>query len=176
MLYELERGLADLPVPAVVGRGAYFMSNWAFALDVARSEGVLHSLYPADFALPMVAPEDLGRAAAQFLSAPSARAGVHHVEGPERYTPTDVADAFVEALDRPVEVAVTPREAWEPSFRRIGFSEAAAAAYAAMTEATLADDFPSDVERGRTTLRDYVAALVFRAEPPEGTGKQPHIP
>ena len=164
VLYELERGLADLPVPAAVVRGAYFMSNWDFALDAARSEGVLHSLYPADFALPMVAPRDLGRAAARLLTAPSVRPGVHHVEGPERYTPVDVAAAFAQALGRPVEVAVTPREAWAPTFEALGFSPEAAASYAAMTAVTLEGAFPSDIERGSTSLTSYVAGLVAESQ------------
>jgi uncharacterized protein YbjT (DUF2867 family) len=168
VLYELERGLDALSIPTAVVRGAYFMSNWDMALDPARAEGVLHSLYPADFALPMVAPQDLGRFAARLLSGPSARTGIVHVEGPERYTPTDVADAFAEALGRSVEVSVTPREAWEPSFRELGFSDEAAASYVAMTEATLNGDFPAPIERGETTIHDYVAALVTQADSDEG--------
>lgn len=164
VLYEFEQGLADLDVPASVVRGAYYMSNWDAALETARSDGVVHTLYPSDFALPMVAPADLGRVAAQLITSPPDDAGIHEVEGPERYTPADVAAAFAEALGRSVEAVVVPREEWEASFEALGFSRAAAASYAAMTAATLAGGFadPARVERGTTSLQQYITALVAR--------------
>jgi hypothetical protein len=36
------------------------MSNWDASLQTAREEGKVHSMYPPDFKLPMVAPHDLG--------------------------------------------------------------------------------------------------------------------
>lgn len=166
VLYELEQGLEGLSVYAAVVRGAYFMSNWDFALESARSEGVVYSLYPADLALPMVAPSDLGRFAARLITGAPEQAGIYHIEGPERYTPADVAAAFAEALGRPVEAVVMPRESWESSFQSIGFSEEAAASYAGMTEATLDGDFPApeEVERGETTLQSYINELASRSD------------
>jgi uncharacterized protein YbjT (DUF2867 family) len=166
VLYELEQGLGGLSVPAAVIRGAYFMSNWDFALETARSEGVVYTLYPADFALPMVAPRELGHAAARLITEPPDRTGIHHVEGPERYNSAGVAAAFAEALGRPVEAIVTPREEWKASFQALGFSDEAAGSYAAMTAATLDGDFPApaDVEHGETTLQSYVTDLVLQAE------------
>ena len=162
VLYELEQGLAKLPVPAAVIRGAYFMSNWDFAVESARADGVVYTFYPADFALPMVAPRDLGRFAARLLMESPHRTGIHEVEGPERYTPADVAAAFADALGRPVEAVVIPRAEWEPSFRALGFSDEAAASYAAMTAATLDGRFATNVQRGETTLQSYIADLVER--------------
>lgn len=159
-LYELERGLAAQPIPATVQRAAYYFSNWDEALETARAEGVIQSFFPEDFELPMVAPADLGRTAAQFLAEPAERAGIHYVEGPRRYTPGDVASAFGEAVDRPVRVEVVPRERWEETFRALGFSEPAARSYARMTELTLERPAkPADPIRGKTGLRDYVAEL-----------------
>ena len=165
VLYELEQGLTELSVPTAVIRGAYYMSNWDTALETARSEGVVHTLYPADFALPMVAPRDLGRVAARLITAPANQTGVHEVEGPERYTPADVAAAFANALGRPVKAIVTPREEWEASYKALGFSDKAAASYATMTAITLDAEFadPSKVERGKTTLQEYITALVSQS-------------
>ncbi len=164
VLHELEQGLMELDVPAAIVRGAYYMSNWDASLDTARSEGVVHTLYPADFPLPMVAPGDLGRVAARLITSAPDDVGIHEVEGPQRYTPTDVASAFATALGRPVRVVVTPREQWQSSFEALGFSRPAAASYAAMTAATLDGGFadPSQVERGTTSLQAYVGALVAR--------------
>lgn len=77
-------------------------------------------MYPANLALPMAAPRDLGRAAADRLLSPIADTGVH-AEGPTRCPSNDVAQAFAEVLGRPVEVVVTPREQWERPFARSAF-------------------------------------------------------
>lgn len=108
VLYDLEQAVMRQPVPATMLRAAYYMSNWATLLDASRG-GTLPTPYPADFALPMVAPADIGTVAARLLR-DSGPAGIHHVEGPERYTPDDVARAFADALGRPVEVATVPRD------------------------------------------------------------------
>ena len=160
-LYELERGLANQPIPATIQRAAYYYSNWDMALDSARTRGVVQSFLPEDLILPMVAPEDLGRTAARFLTEPVERTGLHYVEGPARCTPADVAAAFAEALDRPVRVEVVPRENWVEAFRVLGFSESGAHSYARMTGLT-ADGplMPADPIRGSISLREYVAALV----------------
>jgi len=161
ILYELERGLAAQPIPATIQRAAYYFSNWDTALETARTSGVIQSFFPDDFELPMVAPADLGRTAARFLTEPADRAGVHYVEGPRRYIPGDVANAFAAALDRPVRVEVVPRERWQETFRALGFSEPAAKSYARMTELTLEGPAkPADPIRGDTDLRDYIEALV----------------
>lgn len=166
VLYALEQGLEQLTIPTAIIRGAYYMSNWDAAVETARTQGIVHTLYPADFALPMVAPGDLGRIAARLITAPVSEGGIHEVEGPERYTPADVAAAFANALGRPVRAVVTPRAQWEASFKALGFSDEAAAAYTAMTAATLDGEFadPTRVERGNTTLQAFITALVSRSD------------
>ena len=163
VLHEFEEKLRAQSVPAAINRGAYYMSNWRWMLDAARNHGTLPSFFPADFALPMVAPEDLGEAAARRLLEPASETGLHYVEGPERYTPRDVASAFSAALGMTVEVEIIPRDGWEKAFAQFGFSKAAAQSYACMTGATVAADgteWPDDPERGRTTLRDYIRSIV----------------
>ena len=110
----------------------------------------------------MVDPADVGAAAADLLTRPAPATGVYFVEGPERYTPADVAAAFGSALGRPVEVTVTPRDGWVPAFREMGFSAEAAASYAGMTAVTVDGDLelPESPTRGATTLTAYIDALV----------------
>lgn len=161
VLYDFEQALAAQPIPAAVQRGAYYFSNWDMQLEEAKG-GVLTTMLPADLKLPMVAPEDLGRAAARRLMEPSHDQRISEVEGPERYSARDVAEAFAEALARPVEVVVTPRDQWVEAYRRQGFSEAAARSYARMTAVSVDGGFemPKSPERGQVTLRAYVRALV----------------
>lgn len=164
-LYEMEQGLAAQPIPYSVIRAAYYMSNWDMIAEPAKKDGVLPTMYPADLKIPMVAPADLGRVAAELLTEPVQRTATHYVEGPERYSSTDVADAFASAVGKPVELAVTPRDQWEATYRQLGFSEAAARSYARMTGISVDGDFemPDQPIRGRITLQAYVDALCARS-------------
>lgn len=161
ILYDMEKALEAQPIPFSVIRAAYYMSNWDAALKTARDEGVIDSMFPQDFRLPMVAPQDLGELAARLMTEPAEKAGLFYAEGPEPYTPGDVAAAFSEALSKPVSVRVVPREKWEEAFKAMGFSPAAAKSYAAMTALTRDHPYFDDAPvRGRTSLRAYVQALV----------------
>jgi uncharacterized protein YbjT (DUF2867 family) len=164
VLYDMEQALQAGKVPVSPLRAAYYMSNWDASLETARKDGKLHSMYPPDFKLPMVAPQDLGEFAARLMLGAAEASGPHYVEGPERYSPGDVARAFSQALGRPVEVVVTPPEQWEQAYRSLGFSEAAAKSYAAMTRITLdSKEEPEKPERGATSLSDYITALVKKS-------------
>ncbi|WP_198117563.1 NmrA family NAD(P)-binding protein [Massilia rhizosphaerae] len=162
VLFEFEEKLRAQAVPVAVNRGAYYMSNWAEMLDTVRHRGKLPSFFPQDVAIPMVAPDDLGEAAAGRLMDPADHAGIRYIEGPRRYTPRDVADAFARALDRPVDVEVIPRPAWEQTYRRLGFSPEAARSYACMTGTVLdeQDRWPDTPVRGPTTLDDFIRNVV----------------
>ena len=170
VLHELEQGLRAQPIPAAVVRGAYYFSNLDMLLGPAASDGELPTMFPPDLTLPMVAPADLGRAAAELLIAGAT--GVHPVEGPERPSFADVADAFAAALGRPVRPVVTPRGRWVQEFRQLGFSAAAARSYAGMTAATVDGDWPlpDSPIRGSVRLRDYVAGLVAEGGNAPGIG------
>lgn len=164
VLHEFEQALKAQPIPAAVNRGAYYMSNWNDMLDAIRTSGRLPSFLPADLSIPMVAPQDLGEAAASRLLEPVGDTDLKYVEGPERYTPRDVANAFSKTLDMSVEVDVIPRETWVEAFEKFGFSKAAAQSYACMT-GTVVDETVTElenIERGRTTLQGYIDSLVNR--------------
>jgi uncharacterized protein YbjT (DUF2867 family) len=166
VLFEFEERLRAQAIPVAVNRGAYYMSNWCDMLDTVRHRGRLPSFFPADVAIPMVAPEDLGEAAARRLMEPAGQTDTRYIEGPRRYTPRDVADAFAHALDRPVDVEVIPRPAWEQTYRQLGFSIEAARSYACMTGSVLdeQDRWPDTSVRGPTTLEDFIRGLVRRRQ------------
>lgn len=160
VLHELEERLHAQPIPAAINRGAYYMSNWMGMLQAVRQSSKLPSFFPADQALPMVAPDDLGEAAAKRLLSPPDDVDIKFIEGPERYTPSDVADALSESLGISAAVDAIPRDAWPSTFQALGFSEAASASYACMTAAVLDGEgfAPQNPVRGPTTLREYIAA------------------
>jgi len=161
-------GVRASVVRASVVRAAYFMSNWDPALETARADGAVHTFFPPELALPMVAPADVGAAAARLLTEEVEHAGVRHVEGPRRYSARDVAHAFAAALGREVGAVEIPRRSWTEVFRAIGFSPIAAASYAQMTAITVEGRYerPPEPARGGTTLEAYVAALATRSSPP----------
>lgn len=161
-LFEMEEGLRTLAIPHSIIRAAYYMSNWDAMVEPARADGVLPTMYPADFELPMVAPSDLGAVAARLLLEPPGTEAIHYVEGPARYSPRNVADAFARSLGRPVEPLVTPRDQWEAAYRKLGFSETAARSYARMTEITADEAYetPDRPIRGTVGLQQYIDDLV----------------
>jgi uncharacterized protein YbjT (DUF2867 family) len=166
VLYELEERLRAQPIPSAINRGAYYMSNWAGMLEVIRDTGSLPSFFPADLTIPMVAPADFGEAAAKRLIEPASDVALRYVEGPERYTPRDVANAFGEALGSRVDLNVIPPDEWEDTFIQFGFSRAAAKSYACMTGTVLNRGvaMPEDPVRGPTTLQDYIRDVVVGSQ------------
>lgn len=158
VLWELEEGLRAQSIPSAINRAGYYMSNWDGMLEPVRSTGTLPTMFPADVLIPMVAPDDLGRVAAERLLSPLGDIGVRYIEGPRRYSSEDVAKAFSAALGKPVELSVTPRGQWKEAFLQLGFSGAAADSYARMTAVSLDGgfDLSDDPIRGTTTLEMYV--------------------
>ncbi|HXH32740.1 MAG TPA: NmrA family NAD(P)-binding protein [Bacteriovoracaceae bacterium] len=162
VLHEMEQGLQDLGIPTSIVRAAYYMSNWDNFLETARTEGKIYSFYPADFELPMVAPADIGKFAAELLLEPVTSTGTYYIEGPRRYSANDVAAAFSKTLNRTVRVEVLESEAWLPWLKEMGYSHAAAKSIVAMAEITLHGKYenPTSPHRGSTTLQEYITLLV----------------
>ncbi|MGK9054841.1 NmrA family NAD(P)-binding protein [Neorhizobium petrolearium] len=165
VLWELEEGLRSQAIPAAINRAAYYMSNWDDLLETVRTTGELPTMFPEDMPIPMVAPDDLGVAAANRLTSSLHDTGIRYVEGPKRYSASEVAHAFSKALGTPVRVAVIPREKWKGGFLQLGFSDAAATSYTRMTEASVDSGFDvsDDPLRGDTTLEAYIEALVAKS-------------
>jgi uncharacterized protein YbjT (DUF2867 family) len=162
VLYEMEQALNAQSIPATIIRAAYYMSNWSASLQTACEQGVVRTLYPEAFKLPMVAPSDIGKFAARLMTEPIEQIGIHFIEGPDRYSSQDVANGFSAALDRPIDVKPVPRDRWLVTMKGMGFSKEAAESFTNMTAATLDDTFPAlnSVERGATSLREYLLHLV----------------
>lgn len=164
VLWELEQGLRAQPIPAAINRGGYYMSNWVGQRESVGDSGAPVTMFPADLAIPMVAPADLGAFAAKRLLSSQNDVGPRSVQGPERYSSHDVANAFAAVLGCDVRVVVTPSGQWKEAFRDLGFSEESAESYRRMTEITVEQGgVPADDPwRGSTTLGAYIHALVAR--------------
>ena len=165
VLFELEQQIKSLTYPHSIIRAAYYMSNWASGLETVIKEGRLLSFYPADFKMPMVAPADIGEFAARLLTEKNTPE-LNAIEGPESYSANDVAEAFAAVLGKEVQVQVVPPEAWEETYKSLGFSEVAAKSYSHMTRISLEGDYviPQNKVRGKTTLRNYISELVAQSK------------
>lgn len=166
ILHEMEIELKNIFRPHHIIRGAYYMSNWDHCLKDAREEGMIFTLYPKDFKMPMVAPKDIGLFAAELMLDENGSDLPHYFEGPEMYSPADVAVAFSEHLRLPVQVVTIPQDHWIEALQKMGFSNESAMSMKAMTEIILNGkyDKPRAPDRGKTTLNDYIGALIASQE------------
>jgi uncharacterized protein YbjT (DUF2867 family) len=141
------------------------MSNWDFALETAKQDGVINTFFPIDFVLPMVAPRDIGQLAARLITEALESTGLHNIEGPERYSSLDVAEAFAKALQKPVKAVETPRNQWIDTMRNMGFSNETANSFSNMTTIAIEGELPAydTVTRGSISLDSYIAELVHFA-------------
>ncbi|MBB3464593.1 NmrA family NAD(P)-binding protein [Rhizobium sp. BK377] len=164
VLYEFERLVKASGIPTAVNRGAYYFTNLDMLLQSVRETGRLLTPFPADMKMPMVSPRDLGEAAVARLKSPVDDIGIDYVEGPERYSFADVANAFSSLLGRPVTIETIAREKFEEYYLGLGFSWAAARCYAKMTEVTIDTGFemPGRPHRGGTTLDKHLEALLAK--------------
>jgi uncharacterized protein YbjT (DUF2867 family) len=161
-LYKMEQGLQRLDIPSCIVRAAYYMSNWDMSLESARNEQKLYSFFPPSLKLPMVAPQDIGKFAAELLLDEKKNEGLYFIEGPESYSPADVAAAFSHSLKQKVAPVEIPRPKWIDEMIGMGFSDQAALSFSNMTALVVTQNLttPTDPIRGSTSLQDYISEIV----------------
>lgn len=158
-----EAMLRTVPVPVAFLRAAWFMENASWDIESARS-GVVHSfLQPLERRIPMVATEDIAQTAVELLGESWKGIRIVELEGPERYSPDDVAAALASALRTPVRNEIVPRSTWEELFRSQGMKNP-------LTRMRMLDGFnegwidfesgPQGSRKGSTTLQVALQAVV----------------
>lgn len=124
LFHFFENRLKTLPVATTIVRSAEHMQNWANFIKIAFDAGVLLSLHhPLEKLFPTVSAFDVGTISAGLLLEPSPIHGkrrVVHVEGPERYSATDVARTLSELFERDVRAQALPRNEWSNVLSRAG--------------------------------------------------------
>lgn len=128
VLYDFEQAVGALRMRTSIIRAAYYMSNWDSALEDARDKGIVHTFFPPDFVLPMVAPADLGLVAARLLTEEIAHTGVRYVEGPAPYARGCRARVCPGTWS--LGSSSPDASEWTRAFQALGFSAAAAISYA----------------------------------------------
>jgi uncharacterized protein YbjT (DUF2867 family) len=119
----MEQELRTLPMPIAFLRACWFMENASWDVAPARENGVIPSLLqPLDRAIPMVATDDVGSAAAALLQRDWQGVHIAELQGPELISPLDIAATFGALLGKPVRAEAVPREEWEALFRARGMT------------------------------------------------------
>src|SRR5271170_625940 len=106
----LEEAVGDLPFSHAFLRAGWFLENSAGDVASAQNEGrIRFQLHPLDRKFSLVATADIGKVGAVTLT--QSWTGIRHIEvaGPEAYSPLDIADAFADAVGRPVEAIAVPQ-------------------------------------------------------------------
>jgi len=120
-LHILEETLASSPMPITFLRPGWFMENSVWDVAPAVQTGTIPSfLQPLDKPIPMVATSDVGRVVAEALQETWSGRRVVELEGPRRYSPNDLAEAFSLALGRRISALAVPRNEWESLFQGQG--------------------------------------------------------
>jgi uncharacterized protein YbjT (DUF2867 family) len=162
----LEQEMKSLPVANAFIRAAWFLENYQWDVESARSRGAIDVyLDPVDRAIPMVATADIGQLAATALQQKWAGNRYLELEGPQRYSPADAAKTFARLLDHPVQTKLIPRAEWNARFEQPGAPQGRTAPRIEML-----DGFNSgwiDFERtgtepfqGKHTLEDVLQKLI----------------
>ena len=115
-----EEGLRTVPVPVAFLRAAWFMENASWDVEAAKAGVVPSFLQPLDHPIPMVATADIGSTAANLLRESWTGLRIVELEGPRRYSASDIAVGFAEIVGHPVRMEPVPRDAWEALFRSQG--------------------------------------------------------
>ena len=116
----VESALRELSLPTAFVRPGWFMENAAWDVSAARAGLIPSYLQPLDHAIPMVATADIARTIASTLLDTWKGTRVIELEGPQRYSALDIANAFATALGQPVRTEPVPRDTWEHLFRTQG--------------------------------------------------------
>lgn len=161
-LHHLEQALGGTGAVVTAVRSPHFQEKVEATLGAA-AEGGIHPVFgdSADVPTTMVATRDIGRVAATALADPPATSEIVHLDGPE-YTERQVAEKLGAVLGKPLDVALLPREAWEPTLVDAGVPPTFAAELAEMYDAEargLLQPTGDRQHRCVTELDDTLAAL-----------------
>ncbi|MDR6937460.1 NmrA family NAD(P)-binding protein [Luteibacter sp. 3190] len=163
-LGRMERVLATLPMPVTFLRAGWFIENVQWDLASARERGSIDSyLAPLDRKIAMVATKDIGGLAAKLLMEPGKGVRVVELEGPERVSPNDLADALSRSLGKPVKASVVPRDTWQARFVAEGMTnpEPRMRMIDGFNEGWI--DFGATALKGTTRIDEVIAGLVGRS-------------
>lgn len=176
----LEQRLEAVTMSVTFLRAVYFMENWTPWVAQAVDTGLLPSfLAPAQRPFPMVAAQDVGRAAAALLQQEWVGSRAVTLAGPKEFSPADVAAAIQVAAGRAVTPDILPEYAWSEALAGSGFSQAAISGFVELTHGinighiALDSDPKAEHLSGTTSLHEVISALVERGRGGQSNARPP---
>lgn len=165
MSYMLEHAFVDLDIEKTFIRPAYYFSNWLPYLDTVKNTSVLPTFYPEDLEISMISPLDVARFLADTIAGKMESGKIYELQGPDIYSSSDVAKAFSDALGISVKAKQIPRNEWEQSLQKLGFSKDGIRNFIEMTDVVISGKTKTGAEgtipaRGETTLTQYIKAAI----------------
>lgn len=163
---RLEARLRKLDSRLIFLRSAEHMENWARLAKAAAESGRLPSFYhPLTKLLPTVSAFNVGSIAAELLlENRQAKLRIVHAEGPQRYTPNDIAAATGLLAGRDVVAQPVPEMQWQAVLKGAGLSEdyarLLAELYVAHNAGRIdAESGVGEIRRGKTELVEALRPL-----------------
>jgi uncharacterized protein YbjT (DUF2867 family) len=148
-------------------RPAYFMENWALALQPA-AQGIFPTFLRADRAIPMVATRDIGLAAARLLAEGGSGARIVQLAGPREYAPNDIASSLGRLLGKPIAVQQLPDEAMAAAMLAAGMNDEWSRLFQELTHGLntgrVAWEAGHSIRRGETDIEAVFASLLGSAK------------
>lgn len=166
-LHQFE-SLLDGAAPAVVFlRSAYFVETWGDVAAAAKS-GVLPTFIAPDQRIPMVSTIDVGRAAASLIAETWSGNRVVELSAPSDLSAEDIAKAFANVLDHPVETAFVPQDQRAAVLRSDGVDSEIGAALLEMYDGIARGKFQredgTEWRRGTVSLVEAIARMLKAPE------------
>lgn len=159
----LERKLKETGTQVTSIRAGSFQENIGNAVGAARSLGLFFNMGASqDYALPMIATQDIGALVAKSLLHPAAKSEVIDIHGPA-YSARDQAKKLGAALGKELKIVDVPPAEHEGAFLKAGMPPHAAAAFAEMTKffgSGVAKPAGDRFVQGTTTLDDVIKSVV----------------
>lgn len=144
-------------------RASYFLENWGSSLPTAKEQGVLPSFLTIDRKIPMIATAGIGAAAAEALLNPATGKLVREIEGPQEYSPQDIAKVAGEVLKKPVQAQQAPIEQMAAILIGFGFTPNIAQLMQEMTEGLNSGHViyeGTDIHRTKVTPQEVFAPML----------------
>jgi len=128
----LEKVLKESASQVVMVRCAWFTENWLSAVSAVKSghSAALGSmLQKLDRKIPHIATNDIGRVVAEYMTKPTDEVDklvIIELEGPEPYSPNDVAKATSAILGKPIPANAMSEETVRELLGRFGWPKTTA--------------------------------------------------
>ncbi|RGP81293.1 hypothetical protein FLONG3_437 [Fusarium longipes] len=123
--HESENVYRTVAPEVVFVRNSYFMDNWKPVFDTLKGDQpfFFSTVVPTDFKIPMVSSRDIGETCAVKLLATGSGTREHpqiiNLEGPERYSTTDVRIALESIIGKSIQVRSVEKDALPGFFGQV---------------------------------------------------------